>query len=61
MREMVHRLILGTEERIVALAAKDVLIDSHRQAVIHISKTLETMSGEFKAYHYKIVARIQFD
>ena len=59
MREVVHLSILGMEERIVALEARDILTDSHRQAVIHISKMLETMCTEFKAYHYEIVAGLE--
>ena len=50
MREMGHRSILGMDERIVALEARDVLTDSHQQAVICISKMLEIMCTEFKAY-----------
>ena len=61
MREMVHRSILATEERIAALEEKDVLTESHRQSVIRISKMLETMCAELKGYHYEIVAGVETD
>ena len=61
MQEMVHRSILCMEERIVALEAKNVLTDSHQQSVIRISKMLETMCCEFKAYHYEIVVSLESD
>ena len=49
------------EKQIVTLETKDVLTDSHRQAVMRISKMLETMCSEFKAYQYKIVAGLESD
>ena len=58
---MVHCTILGMEERIVALEAKEVLTDWHQQVVIHIGKILERMCSEFKAYHDEIVASIESD
>ena len=54
--DLVHHSILGLEDRIVALKAKEVLTDYHRQSVVRISKMLKTMCGEFKGYHYDIVA-----
>ena len=49
------------EELIDALEGKDVLTDSQMQSVIQISKMLETMCSEFKAYHYEIVAGLESD
>ena len=61
MREMVHRSILATEDRIAALEEKEVLTESHKQSVIRISKMLETMCAELKGYHYEIVAGVETD
>ena len=61
LRELVHHSILNMEDRIVALEAKDVLTDAHKQSVMRISKMLETMCSEFKAYHYEIVAGLETD
>ena len=61
MREMVYRLIVGEVERIVALEASDILTELHQQAVICISKMLETMCTKFKAYHNEIVASLESD
>ena len=40
------------EEGIATQEAKEILTDSQR---------LESMCGEFKAYHYEIVARLETD
>lgn len=58
---MVHNSILGMEEKMVALEAKDILTNSHQQLVIYISKMLETICDKFKAYHYEIVAGLETD
>ena len=47
--------MLNMEDKIVALEGKDVLTESQRQSVLWISKMLESMCSEFKAYHYEIV------
>ena len=59
LREMVHHSILNMEERIAALEECDVMTESRKQSVIRISKMLETMCSEFKAYHYEIVAGLE--
>ena len=61
LRQLVHHSILNMEERIATLEAKEPLTDSHRQAVMRISKMLESMCSEFKAYHYEIVASLETD
>ena len=61
LRDLVHHSILNMEERIAALEKHDVLTDAHKQSVMRISKMLETMCGEFKVYHYEIVASIESD
>ena len=61
LRQLVHRSILNMEGRIATLEAKEPLTDSHRQAVLRISKMLESMCSEFKAYHYEIVASLETD
>ena len=58
---MVHHFMLNMEERIGALEGKDILTDSHKQSVMRISKVLETMCSEFKAYHYQIVGGLESD
>ena len=58
---MVHHSMLNMEERIGALEGKDILTDSHKQSVMRISKVLETMCSEFKAYRYKIVGGLESD
>ena len=37
------------------------MTDSHRQSVVRISKMLESMCSEFKAYHYEIVVSLETD
>ena len=59
LRQLVHHSIM--EERTATLEMKEVLTDSHRQSVMQISKMLESMCSEFKAYHYKIVTRLETD
>lgn len=61
MQDMVHYSILSKEKQIVALEAKDVLTESHRQSVTSmcISKMLETMCSEFKTYHSVIMASLE--
>ena len=49
------------EERITTLEMKKVLTDLHKQSVMRVSKMLESMCSEFKAYHYKIVAGLETD
>ena len=61
LRDLVHNSILKMGERIADLEAKDVWNESHRQAVMRISKMLEGMCVEFKAYHYDIVAGLESD
>ena len=61
LRKLFHHSILNMEDRIVALEGKDVLTDAHKQSVIRISKMLETMSSEFKAYRNEIVASLKTD
>ena len=53
-RQMIHQSVLNMKGQIVALEGKDVLIETQRQAVLRISKMLESMCCEFKAYHYDI-------
>ena len=54
-RKMIHQSVLTMEGQILALEGKYVLTEPQRKAVLWISKMLESMSGEFKAYHYDIV------
>ena len=61
LRQLVHHSILNMEQRIATLEAKVILTDSHRQSVVRISKMLESMCSEFKAYHYEIVASLETD
>ena len=49
------------EERIATLEMKELLTDSRGQSVMRISKMLESMCSEFKAYPYKIVASLETD
>ena len=56
---VIHFSTLDMEEWIFALQEKDELTDSHSQSVMWISKMLETMSNEFKMYHYEIVAGLE--
>ena len=48
LHELVHHSILNMEDRIVTLEGKNVLTSTHKQSVVRISKTLETMCSEFK-------------
>ena len=61
LSKLVHHSILNMEDRIMALEGKDVLTDAHKQSVMRISKMLETICSEFKAYHYEIVAGLETD
>ena len=61
LRDLVHCSILNMEERIAVLEAKELLTEAHRQATIRISKMLEGMCAEFKAYHYDIVSSLESD
>ena len=61
LRDLFHYSILNIEERIAVLEKHDALTDAHKQSVMRISKMLETMCGEFKVYHYEIVAGIESD
>ena len=49
------------KDHIVVLQGKDVLTNTHKQSVMCISKMLETMCSEFRAYHYEIVAGLETD
>ena len=60
-RQMVHQSILNMERQIVALEAKEVLTELHRQTALRISKMLESMCSEFQTYHYEIVDNIETD
>ena len=60
-RQMIHQSILNMERQIVALEEKEVLIESHRQTALRISKMLESMCTEFQTYHYEIVDSIETD
>ena len=61
LRELVHHSILCMEDRIVVLEGNEVLTGAHKQSLMRISKMLETMCSEFKAYHYEIVAGREMD
>ena len=61
LRKFGHHSIQNMEDRIVALEGKDGLTDTHNNSVMRISKMLETMCSEFKAYYYKIVAGLETD
>ena len=60
-RQMVHRSVLSLKGQIATLEGRDVLTESQRQTVLWISKMLESMCGEFKIYHYKIVDSLESD
>ena len=55
LRQLVHHSMLNMEERIATLETKEVVTDLHKQSVMRISKMLESICSEFKAYHYEIV------
>ena len=59
MREMAQNSILNLEVRIAGFEAKEEWTEPDGQSVLRISRMLENLCGEFKEYHFVVVAGIE--
>ena len=58
-REAIHNSILKMGDQIATLEVKEALTELQKQTVLRLSKMLESMCEEFKAYHYEIIDSLE--